>query len=227
MTRAASLLAMIGLPAVLAAQAVPAPASPAPVPPQPQNPSPMVEFARAHERIAPRDLEGTTRSFTGPLGRPVEVFVPARTRRSEALTLVVHFLGSPFIAEYAVSRLGGDPVAAVVNIGSGSGIYDRTFSEPAVFDSLLAAISRETSGALGRPARFARIVLVGFSAGHGAIRAILRDSAHFARVDAVLLLDGMHTSYVPEGTVIDKGGTLDERNLEVWARYARSAIRGE
>lgn len=228
MARAALLLATVGLPAMLAAQAVPAPATPAPIPPQPQNPSPMVEYTRAHERLAPRDLDGTTRSFSGPLGRPVEVFVPATTKRAEALTLVVHFLGSPFIAEYAVSRLGGnDKVAAVVNVGAGSGIYDRTFSDPPVFDSLLAAVGRETSAVLGRPTRFTRIVLSGFSAGHGAIRAILRDSAHFARVDAVLLLDGMHTSYVPEGTVIEKGGTLDERNLVVWERYARAAIRGE
>ncbi|MEO5741920.1 MAG: hypothetical protein ABIS29_15135, partial [Vicinamibacterales bacterium] len=93
--------------------------------------------------------------------------------------------------------------------------------------SLLASIGREASGALGRPASFATITLVGFSAGHGAIRAILRDSAAFARVGAILLLDGMHTSYVPEGTVLEKGGAVDERNMEAWVRFGRAAMRGD
>ena len=221
---AALVVAIGGLPAMLAAQA--APASP-PVPPTQQNPSPMVELTRAHERIAPRDLAGTTRSFTWALGRPVEVFVPASVRRAESLRLVVHFHGSAFLPEHAVSELGGDHVAAIVNLGAGSGIYDRTFSDRVAYDSLLSGIAREASAVLGRPARFIRTTLSGFSAGHGAIRAILRDSAHFARVDAVLLLDGLHTNYVPEGTVIEKGGTLDESKLEVFVRFGRAAMRDE
>ena len=59
------------------------------------------------------------------------------------------------------------------------------------------------------------------------MRAILREPRHFALVDAVLLLDGMHTSYVPEGVVVEKGGTLDPRNLEAFARFAQAAVRGE
>ncbi len=225
MLKSATLVvAICGLPAMLAAQAAPVPV---PVPAAPQNPSPMVEHSRTHERIAPRDLAGTTRSFPWVLGRPVEVFVPTSARRAETLRLVVHFHGSAFLPEYAVSQLGGDHVAAVVNLGAGSGIYDRTFSDPVAYDSLLAGIAREASAVLGRPVRFAQTTLSGFSAGHGAIRAILRDSTDFARVDAVLLLDGLHTSYVPEATVIEKGGTLDESKLEVFVRFGRAAMRGE
>jgi hypothetical protein len=194
--------------------------------PAAQNPSPMVEQSRAHERLTPRPLGGVMRTFAGPLGKPVELYVPTRARRADALQLVVHFLGAAFVPEQAVDPLA-NTVVAVVNLGAGSGIYDRTFSEPAAFDTLLAAAARETSAALGRPARFARVTLVGFSAGHGAVRAILRDSAHFARVDAVLLLDGMHTSYVPEHTVLSAGGALDTTNLVAFERFARAAIRGE
>jgi hypothetical protein len=195
-------------------------------PPAAQNPSPMVEQSRAHERLTPRPLGGVTRTFAGPLGKPVELYVPTRARRADALQLVVHFLGAAFVPERAVDPLA-NTVVAVVNLGAGSGIYDRTFSEPAAFDTLLEAAARETAAALGRPARFARVTLVGFSAGHGAVRAILRDSAHFARVDAVLLLDGMHTSYVPERTVLAAGGALDTTNLVAFERFARAAIRGE
>jgi hypothetical protein len=216
----ALLAALLGAGAELHAQdSVPPPAA--------QNPSPMVEHARAHERLAPRALAGVRRSFVGPLGKPVQLFVPATARRADALRLVVHFHGSPFVPEYAVARLGGEHVAAVVSLGPGSGVYARTFADPAVYDSLLAGIAREAAVALGAAPIFRRVTLSGFSAGHAAIRSILRDSAHFARVDAVLLLDGLHTGYLPPGTVLDKGGTLDTHELEPFVRYARAAARGE
>lgn len=196
-------------------------------PPSPQNPSPMVELSRAHARNQPRELAGTKRTFNGPLDKPVELFITAKTSGKKPIALVIHFLGAPFVPELAVSKLGADHAVAVVSIGSGSGIYDRTFSDPAAYDSLLVTIKREASAAVGKPIALGTVTLSGFSAGHGAIRAILRDSTHFAQVDAVLLLDGMHTSYVPEGVVLEKGGALDPRNLDQWVRFGRAAMRGE
>jgi hypothetical protein len=118
-------------------------------------------------------------------------------------------------------------VAAVVNLGTGSTTYDRAFSDPAVFDSLLAGITREVTAANGKSVRLGRVTLVGFSAGHGAVRAILRERRHFDRVSAVLLLDGMHTSYIPDSKVLAAGGALDTTNLVAFANFARAAIRGE
>jgi hypothetical protein len=220
MPRLALSLAATLLPALLAAQSVTPP-------PAAQNPSPMVELTRAHERLVPQELSGARRTFAGPQGKPVEVWIPASAQRASSLDLVVHFMGAAWLPEYAVSRLGTNTVAAVVNLGAGSGVYDRAFSDPAVFDSLLAGVAREVTASTGRAAPFRRITLVGFSAGHGAIRAILREPRHFARVDAVLLLDGMHTSYVPEGTALAAGGTLDTSNLEAFVRFAQAAVRGE
>lgn len=207
--------------AVSASAQIPAPPAAA------QNPSPMVEETRAHERLAPALLHGITRSFVGPDGKPVELFVPDEARTSDVVDLVVHFLGAAWLPEQAVAKLGGHTVAAVVNFGAGSGVYHRAFADPAAFDSLLAGVAREVSAAIGKTARVGRVTLVGFSAGHGAVRAILREPRHFARVDAVLLLDGMHTSYVPEGTVLAAGGALDTTNLVAFAAFARAAVRGE
>jgi hypothetical protein len=203
-------------PCLLRAQAV----SP---PPAAQNPSPMVETTRAHQRLVAHPLGGTTTSFPGPTGKPVELWIPDAASRADSVDLVIHFLGAAWLADEAVSRLVPPTVAAAVNIGAGSGIYDRAFSDPAAFDSLLAGVARS----LGTRPVLRHVTLSGFSAGHGAIRAILRDSAHFARVDAVLLLDGMHTSYVPEGTVLATGGTLDPHHLDAFVRFARAAVRGE
>ena len=196
-------------------------------PSAPQNPSPMAESTRAHERLTPRPLAGTTRSFPGPAGKAVELFIPGRLQRRSTFDLVVHFHGAAFLPHRAVADLNGHSVAAVLNLGAGSGVYHRAFADPVVFDSLLAGVTREASAALGRPMAIGQITLTGFSAGHGAIRAILLEPRHLEAVDAILLLDGMHTSYVPEGKVLADSGVLDTTNLAAFARFARAAARGE
>lgn len=198
-----------------------------PPPAAAQNPSPMAESTRAHERLTQKEFDGVTRSFAGPSGKPVEVFIPKRALGGDAVDLVIHFHGAGWVAAQSVAALSRPTVAAAVNLGAGSGAYHRPFTDPAVFDSLLNAIVGEVTMARSKPARLGRIALVGFSAGHGAVRVILREPRHFARVDAVLLLDGMHTSYVPEGTVLAAGGTLDTTNLSALAAFARAAMRGE
>ena len=220
MTELIAAVAVTGRPMFAARQAAPPPAAS-------QNPSPMVERTRAHERLAPKELGGTTRSFVGPAGKPVELFVPDKARTGDVVDLVVHFHGAPWLPQQAVAGLGRRTVAAVLNLGTGSGVYDRAFADPATFDSLLAGIARDVSTAIGRAARVGRVTLVGFSAGHGAVRAILREPRHFARVGAVLLLDGMHTSYVPEGIVLAAGGAIDTTRLVAFADFARAAVRGE
>ena len=196
----------------------PAPAS--------QNPSPMVEATRTHQRLVRRELGGTTRSFAGPAGKPVDIWIPDAARMRDTVDVVLHFFGAAWLPEQAVADGAPGAVAVVVNLGGGSGIYDRTFRDPAALDSLLAAARREISTTTARPVSFGTVTLSAFSAGHGAVRAILADQRHFARVNAVLLLDGMHTSYVPERKVLADGGTLDTTNLVAFRDFARAAMSG-
>lgn len=188
----------------------------------PQNPSPMADGTRAHERLAQREIGGITRTFTGPADKPVELWVPARVR--DEADVVIHFHGAAWLPGQAVAGLGNRrTVAVALNLGAGSGAYDRAFATPAAFDSLLAGVAREVSAAAGKPVRIRRVTLSGFSAGYGAVRAILREPRHFATVRAVLLLDGLHASYVPEGA----GGAPDTTHLAAFAEFARAAARGE
>src|SRR5262245_15349677 len=83
-------------------------------PPAAQNPSPMVERSRAHTRLPNQEPPGIRRTFSGPAGKPVQVFVPLGTKVDRPLHLVVHFLGAAFIPEIAVSRLGSPFVSATV-----------------------------------------------------------------------------------------------------------------
>lgn len=194
-------------------------------PPAVQNPSPMAEETRVHARLSERSLPGTKRSFVGPAGRPVELYVPRRTR--EQFDLVIHFHGAAWLAQQSGTIADDRAVAAALNLGAGSGAYGRPFADPAAFDTLIAGIVAEVGAARGRPVSVGRITLSGFSAGYGAIRAILREPRHFAAVNNVLLLDGIHTSYVPENTPLASGGALDTVNLAVFAEFARAAMRGE
>lgn len=187
----------------------------------------MRESTRAHERLRETSLPGTTRAFPGPGARPVAVFVPHTARDRDTVELIVHFHGAAWLAARAVSDLGDGSVAAAVTLGAGSGAYHRPFVDPAAFDTLIAGIAREVAAVTGRPARIGRVTLSGFSAGHGAIRAILLTPRLFARIDAILLLDGMHTSYMPEGRVLADSGVLDTTNLSALAAFARAAARGE
>ena len=192
-----------------------------------QNPSPMAESTRAHERLTPKPLAGATTAFIGPAGKPVELFIPHRLQRRSTFDLVVHFHGAAFLPHRAAADLNGQSVAAVLNLGAGSGVYHRAFADPAVFDSLLTGVARAVSESLGRTMTIGGITLSGFSAGHGAIRAILLEPRHFETVDAILLLDGMHTSYLPEGKVLADSGEIDTTNLAAFGRFARAAMRGE
>ncbi|QJR35779.1 hypothetical protein [Gemmatimonas groenlandica] len=218
------IVALLWPPPSASAQGVPVAPPPAPAP---QQASPMVESTRLHERLTPRALGGTTRSFTGPAGKPVEIWIPDRVRSRDAFDVVVHFHGAAWLPEQAVAALESRTVAVVLNLGAGSGIYDRSFADPAAFDTLLATVTREVAAVTDRPSRVGRVTLVGFSAGHGAVRAILREPRHLARVDAVLLLDGMHTSYVPAGQVLAAGGMLDPLNLVSLTAFARAAAYGD
>jgi hypothetical protein len=192
---------------------------------QGQNPSPMVETTRAHERLSQRQLDGV--STTLQLGSmAVDLFVPKATRAAP-VTLVLHFHGAAWLPAQAVAALDHNAVSAVINLGSGSGVYDRTFSDPDAFGELVRRIEDAVFAVLRSDADVAHIALTAFSAGHGAVRAILRDSAHFARVSSVLLLDGMHTSYMPQGSVLAEGAVLDTGNLTALARFARAAVAGE
>ncbi len=203
------------------------PASPGP-PPRGQNPSPMVEHTRAHERVPAVALPGLRLDVHGLLSRPVQVFVPAGTDPSAPATLLVHFHGAAHIAEHAVAAAVDRPyVAAVINLGAGSGVYERAFDDGATLDRLVTGIRDEIRAEMGADPVLDRLVLSAFSAGHGAVRALLRDPGTLDRIDGALLLDGIHTGYVPAGRVQHDDGALDTTGLAPYLRLLEAAIAGD
>ena len=175
---------------------------------QPQNPSPMVEHTRAHLRLTEEHPPGRREQLElGTLFLPV-----ARLR-----TVLFFFHGGTWLPEVAAARHR----TAVVSIqaGAGSAAYARLFDDPRRFERLLGEAERKAG------LRFDRVLLGGWSAGCGAIRQILRDPEAYARVDGILLIDGVHTDYVDgkPGPLESKIGT---ENLKIWEQFGRNAIAG-
>lgn len=184
------------------------------VPPQRgQNPSPMVEHTRSHPRLPNEQPEGRR--------EPLELgtlFVPQPLQRARTVPLLVHFHGGTWLPEVAAARLGRAAVVSV-QLGSGSGVYARAFADPARFLALLQAAEARAG------VRFGPVGLTAWSAGYGAVRALLRAPAVYERIQFVVLLDGLHAGYV-EGTPGPLESRLVAEDLDVFVRCARDAVAG-
>jgi hypothetical protein len=189
-----------------------------------QNPSPMTESVRKHERIEQKEYPGLTFEIRDLFSKPVSVFVPRKSVKSKTFDLLIHFLGAPYVTEYAATRYHGDLIAATLSVGSGSKAFNDAFQDTSKFLSLVDSLLSEAKARVGHNLKLRCLILSGFSAGYGAIRRILSTESNYARVDAVLLLDGIHTSYLPERKVLAEGGRVDSTGLLTYIKLASDAM---
>jgi hypothetical protein len=177
---------------------------------QPQNPSPMVEHTRAHTRLTEETPPGRREKLdVGTL------YLPAGLPRRPALLLFFH--GETWIPEVAAVR---NRMAAIsVLAGEGSGVYTKLFEDPQRFPRLL----KEAEAKAHRP--FGRVILGGWSAGCGALRQILKSKESYARVNAVVCIDGMHADYA-DGKPGPLESTLSDDNLKIWLQLGHDAVAG-
>jgi hypothetical protein len=181
--------------------------------PTPQNPSPMVEHTRAHPRLPEEPPRGRREQLAvGTL------FIPAKLQKAKRLPLFVHFHGAAWVAEIAAARSGRFAVISVQS-GSGSSVYARQFSDHGLFDAMVREATDKTGVAFGP------ISLTAWSAGHGAIREILSVPEDYARVQKVLLIDGLHTGYV-NGKPGPQESELERDHLDIFVKFAKDAVAG-
>jgi len=181
--------------------------------PAAQNPSPMVEHTRPHPRLVRNTPDGRRETLqTGT------VFVPKRLAGKRVMPLIVHFHGVPWVVEANAARYGRAAVVSI-QVGSGSGVYERAMADVGRLGALVA----EAEAKLG--VRLDPLLLSAWSAGYGAIRMILGRPADYSRVAGVLLVDGLHTGY--EG---GRPGPLESKletgGLQVFLTLARDAAAG-
>ena len=179
-----------------------------------QNPSPMVEHTRAHPRLKQET----------PLGRREKLelgalFLPEKLKLKSSVPLFIHFHGGTWLPEVAAAKTGKTAVISI-QIGAGSSAYARPFADAKLFSRLIA--EAETKAGV----KFSPITLTAWSAGYGAVREILKVSEHYARVEKVLLIDGLHASYVRGKPGTGKGleSELETEGLEIFLKFARDAV---
>jgi len=108
--------------------------------------------------------------------------------------------------------------AAIVLYGSTLANYRSELSGPEALGQLISAIEARVSDDVKRPARARHVALAAWSGGYEAIGVLLEQSRERARVDAVLLLDGLHSSRDPE---------VMRKQLGPFVAIARRAARRE
>ena len=97
-------------------------------------------------------------------------------------SLLVFFHGDTWIPEVAAKS--NRTAAISVLAGEGSGVYTRLFEDPQRFLRLL----KEAEAKAHKP--FGRVILGGWSAGCGTLHQILKSPQSYARVNAVICIDG-------------------------------------
>ncbi len=108
---------------------------------------------------------------------------------------------------------------------AGSANNEKPFLDSAAFDRLLEAVYAKAEK--NRYFIKEQVYLSAFSAGYGAIRAILQEQNNWKRIEGILLLDGLHTGYLPDGLPVAEGGALETPPLRPFLDFAGLALEGE
>lgn len=145
------------------------------------------------------------------------LFLPAKLKTDGKVPLFVHFHGGEWLPEVAAAGLGNTAVITV-QLGNGSAVYAKPFTQPQSFLDLVAEAEKKAG------VKFAPITLSGWSAGYGAVREILKSPAAYGRIQGILLLDGMHAGYVKDPQAKEK---LRPEHLEVFVQFAKDAAAGK
>jgi hypothetical protein len=180
----------------------------------------MVDQTRPHPRVTQTEASGRRVDLKSLKG--ATLYIDPHVNPNRPVPLLIHFHGAPWLIERHVARYLPKAALITVNLGSGSSVYRKPFEQENLFRKLLD----EARQALSIKRGWASITLSGFSAGYGGVREILRRPEYFVLVNNVLLLDGMHASYSPEGKLLADGGTIQASDVEAFVNFAREAVAG-
>jgi hypothetical protein len=170
-----------------------------------------------------------------PLAKRVEinrpgrrVVIPSDCRTTDgSYDVLVHFHGVPERVTAAFEQSGIKAILVIVNLGIGSGPYERGYARNRSLSVLLERVHQAVDKhcpSLGRTAerRLRRVALSSWSAGYGAIYRILDNDAGHRLVDAVLISDGLHVGFVDK-----RRRTLNALQMAPFDRFAEQAVRGQ
>lgn len=185
-----------------------------------EEPAPTAPTASASAAALPRADAELVRDGRSSCAGGTLVVLPDFASADGAFDLVVHFHGSTDLLAQSLAAVKLNAVVVVVNLGTSSRSYEETFGYTELFPVLLEQAKQVMLKRHLRDASIRRLALSAFSAGFGAVKRILDRPGALDQVDAVLLYDGIHTSY-------DEHKRLDLRPLQPFLAFARAAMHGD
>jgi hypothetical protein len=144
------------------------------------------------------------------------VYVPRALASSGSADLLLHFHGDVRAVVEGAEAARVQALVAVVNLGEQAKSYADAYAKPGALAALVGHIERASG------VRPGRVALSAWSSGTGAVRAIAADRQAEQRLDAVLVSEGIHTTWRKAGS-----HEPDPAPLAPFARLAERAAHGE
>ena len=174
---------------------------------EPQNPSPMVEHTREHPRLKEEHPAGRREKLDAGT-----LFIPQVIEGQKEAPLLIFMHGGTWIPEVAAAK--HNMAALVIQRGDG---YKSLFEKEGALEALLATATEKAGMS------WSQITVGGWSAGCRGIRAMLRHESAVKRINRVLMIDGIHTSYT-DGKPGPLESKIDTEVLHPIAAFAREAM---
>jgi hypothetical protein len=149
-----------------------------------------------------------------------EMIVPKDLQLDEhgEFPLVLHFHGRHAARKEWVQAVD-DAVLVGIDLGNNSGPYSNKFADYTEFERLLTSVEMGVALRVGaNTAKIGKLGISSWSAGYGAVERALKSPLR-DRLDAVILLDGLHTGHADTPRAA--------RMLKPFVEQARRAAQGD
>jgi hypothetical protein len=167
-------------------------------------------------------LEPTIDVLPSKLTRAANVIVwhPSAVEADGSYDVIIHFHGVQMALEPAMREAQLRAVLIIVNDGLVAESYRDGHGAPGTLQRLLDGLHAHVAEAFHRDDVHARRVAVSaWSAGFGAVAPMLKRAEEVARIDAVLVSDGIHVSFTDP-----RNRSIVNSQLEPVAAFARRAM---
>ena len=171
------------------------------------------------EPLPPKAVDVASRVRRQIWVSPGVLFIPPSFEPTEdGFDVLLHFHGNTVLVQESVEASGLNALVLITNLGASSHDYQQPFGGSRALDALLAKI-QDKAGLAQLKVR--RVALSSWSAGFGAPLAILNDPQSAERVDALLVMDGIHGGFVP-----GQGRAVDPAGIAPFVAFAKQAAAG-
>ena len=145
-------------------------------------------------------------------------------RQPNCRDLFLHFHGAHDIVQLAVRDRFPDAIAATVNLKGLSGAYQSYVGRSPhwMFVKLLAELQQATD-----TKQFDSITLSSFSAGYGAIRALLDDPRCVELIDQLVLADTVYASFGHQRNSLEARPFPSHEQNKAFVDFAKLAVMGK